>query len=445
MLTMAKTALGTLLQNLRRSLRCGEADFTDGDLLDGFLSRRDEDAFAALVQRHGPMVLGVCRRILQNEADVEDAFQAVFLVLVRKAGSIHPRRMVGNWLYGVAHSTALKARAMRSKRRTKESEAAARTKLDDSADEQARLTELLDEELKALPDKYRAAIVLCDLEGSSIKEAARQLGCPPGTIGTRLARGRSLLSRRLRRHGLTVSSAMVATAIATSPADAAVPLLLMHSTIKTAISAAAGRAMAVGLISARVVTLTEGVLKTMLLKKLKIGTALLSAVVILLAGAGLTFSARAVGPPQAVKADAQSALAEEKPRDEQKAVAAVPAVAGVAAADDITVATAPPVVVQTVPKAGSIDIDAKLGEIKVTFSKDMLDESWSWSSVSAGTYPKINGKPKYLKDKRTCVLPVKLEPGKTYAVWINSERFENFKDADGKPAVPYLLVFQTKK
>jgi RNA polymerase sigma-70 factor (ECF subfamily) len=441
MLTMAKTALGTLLQNLRRSLRCGEADFTDGDLLDCFISRRDEDAFAALVQRHGPMVLGVCRRILQNEADVEDAFQAVFLVLVRKAGSIHPRRMVGNWLYGVAHSTALKARAMRSKRRTKENEAAARVKPDHLAEEQARLTELLDEELKALPDKYRAPIVLCDLEGSSIKEAARQLGCPPATIGTRLARGRNLLGRRLRRHGLTVSSAM----IATSAASAAVSPPLMHSTIKAAISVATGRAMAAGLISARVATLTEGVLKTMLLKKLKISTALLSAVVILLAGAGLTFSARAVGPPQTVKADAQAAVLEEKPEDNQKAVPALPAVPGVAAADDITVATAPPVVVQTVPKAGSLDIDAKLKEIKVTFSKDMLDESWSWSSVSSGTYPKINGKPKYLKDKRTCVLPVKLEPGKTYAVWVNSERFENFKDADGKPAVPYLLVFQTKK
>ena len=114
-------------------------------------------------------------------------------------------------------------------------------------------------------------------------------------------------------------------------------------------------------------------------------------------------------------------------------------------AEDITIATAPPVVVQTVPQAGSTDVDPKLAEIKVTFSKDMLDGSWSWSQVSEGTHPKVDGKPKYLKDKRTCVLPVKLEPGKTYALWINSEKFGNFKDAEGKSAVPYLLVFQTKK
>src|SRR6516164_5996739 len=105
MLTMATTAIGTLLEELRRSLRCREGDFTDSDLLECFLAQHDELAFTALVQRHGPMVLGVCRRILRNEADAEDAFQAVFLVLVRKAGSIRPRRMVGNWLYGVAHST----------------------------------------------------------------------------------------------------------------------------------------------------------------------------------------------------------------------------------------------------------------------------------------------------------------------------------------------------
>jgi RNA polymerase sigma-70 factor (ECF subfamily) len=113
--------------------------------------------------------------------------------------------------------------------------------------------------------------------------------------------------------------------------------------------------------------------------------------------------------------------------------------------EEPTVKTARPVVVRSVPEAGSNDVDPKLTEIKVTFSKDMLDKSWSWVTVSGGTFPKTEGDPKYLKDKRTCVLTVKLEPGKTYATWINSDQFDNFKDADGRPAVPYLLVFETKK
>jgi RNA polymerase sigma-70 factor (ECF subfamily) len=116
-----------------------------------------------------------------------------------------------------------------------------------------------------------------------------------------------------------------------------------------------------------------------------------------------------------------------------------------AGADDISVESAPPVIVKTLPQAGAADIDAKTTEIQVTFSKDMMDQSWSWSQLSDDTFPRITGKPKYLKDKRTCVVSVKLEPGKTYAIWLNSEKFENFKDADGRPAVPYLLVFKTAR
>ncbi|QEL18900.1 Ig-like domain-containing protein [Limnoglobus roseus] len=116
-----------------------------------------------------------------------------------------------------------------------------------------------------------------------------------------------------------------------------------------------------------------------------------------------------------------------------------------ARADEITLDAVPPVVVKTVPEAGAGDVEASLTEIKVTFSKDMEDASWSWVTLSKESYPKVDGKPKYLADKRTCALPVKLEAGKTYAVWVNSEKFGNFKDADGRSAVPYLLVFKTKK
>jgi RNA polymerase sigma-70 factor (ECF subfamily) len=114
-------------------------------------------------------------------------------------------------------------------------------------------------------------------------------------------------------------------------------------------------------------------------------------------------------------------------------------------ADEPTLASVPPVVVKTVPEAGADEVDPKLGEVKVTFSKLMLDGSMSWSAISKESFPPVNGKPKYLADKRTCVLPVKLEPGKTYAIWVNTSKNLNFKDTDGQSAVPYLLVFRTKK
>ncbi|MEK6258921.1 MAG: Ig-like domain-containing protein [Planctomycetota bacterium] len=113
-------------------------------------------------------------------------------------------------------------------------------------------------------------------------------------------------------------------------------------------------------------------------------------------------------------------------------------------ADDVTLESVPPVVVKTVPEAGTAEVDPKLAAIEVTFSKEMKDESWSWSTLSKESFPTLDGKPKYLTNKRTCVLPVKLEPGKTYAIWVNSVKFGNFKDADGRSAVPYLLVFKTK-
>ena len=114
-------------------------------------------------------------------------------------------------------------------------------------------------------------------------------------------------------------------------------------------------------------------------------------------------------------------------------------------ADDVTLGSVPPVVVKTVPEAGAGEVDPKLTEIKVTFSKDMQDNSWSWVTLSKESFPNMDGKAKYLADKRTCVLPVKLEPNKTYAIWVNSEKLNQFKDADDRSAVPYLLVFKTKK
>jgi hypothetical protein len=118
---------------------------------------------------------------------------------------------------------------------------------------------------------------------------------------------------------------------------------------------------------------------------------------------------------------------------------------GTSTADEITLESVPPVVVKTVPAAGSPDVDPKATEIQVTFSKEMADGSWSWSTLSKESFPEVGGKPRYLDDDRTCVLPVKLQPETTYAIWINSNKFRNFKDSNGTPAVPYLLVFKTAK
>ncbi|HEV3238580.1 MAG TPA: RNA polymerase sigma factor, partial [Gemmataceae bacterium] len=203
---MGTNAVNRVIRHLRRAaFHQNGTGLTDSELLEHYLTRRDEAAFEGLVHRHGPMVLGVCRRILRNEADAEDAFQATFLVFVRKAASIRSRSTLSNWLYGVAHNTALKAKAMNCKRHLKEKEAGTAPKQEARAEVWQEVQALLDAELSRLPDKYRIPIVLCDLEGKTIKEAARHLGWPQGTVATRLARGRAQLAKRLTKRGLTLS------------------------------------------------------------------------------------------------------------------------------------------------------------------------------------------------------------------------------------------------
>src|SRR5271170_4507596 len=198
---MTISRLNSVLHHLRDGL--ATIGPSDGQLLERFLARRDENAFDALVRRHGPMVLGVCRRVLRNSHDAEDAFQATFLVLVRKAASIALRDLLANWLYGVAHQTALKARATAARRKQRERQVA---EMPETAVAKENLWQdlqpLLDEALSRLPDKYRRVIVLCDLEGKTRKEAAQQLVCPEGTVAGRLARARAMLARRLAQRGV---------------------------------------------------------------------------------------------------------------------------------------------------------------------------------------------------------------------------------------------------
>lgn len=248
---------------------------TDEQLLDRFVSERDALAFEALVRRHGPMVLGVCRRLLQHPQDAEDAFQATFLVLVRKAASLGQRELLGNWLYGVAYRTALDARAAALRRRKREKQVSSmpEPEIHDEPQEWHDLRPLLDHELTRLPDKYRIPIVLCDLEGKTRQQAAEQLAIPVGTLSGRLTTAREMLAKRLTRHGLALSGGALLATLFPNAASAAVPSQLVTVTVQNATAIAAGQAA--GGISVPVAVLADGVVRAMLFKKLKIATVVL--------------------------------------------------------------------------------------------------------------------------------------------------------------------------
>jgi RNA polymerase sigma factor (sigma-70 family) len=264
-------------------------DTSDSQLLQRFHAEHDEAAFAELVQRHGPMVLGVCRRILRDEHDADDAFQVTFLVLARKAGSLGQPWLLGNWLYGVACRTAAKAKAEAARRRTRERQVvdvpAPHTEPDGNGTGQ-ELRPLLDEELQRLPEKYRAPLVLCYLEGKTYAEAACVLGWAEGTVSGRLARARALLRTRLARRGLAVSAGAFVPALANNLAPAAVSPALAQSTAKAALLFAAGKAAA-GIVPAKVAALSEGVLKMMFVTRLKRWAALALAASIAVVSGGL--------------------------------------------------------------------------------------------------------------------------------------------------------------
>jgi RNA polymerase sigma factor (sigma-70 family) len=277
--TMSTTRpLGGAVRHLRRAaLLQGGAGLTDGELLERYVRGRDEAAFEAILRRHGPMVLGVCRRVLGHEADAEDAFQATFLVLARKAHTVSPAGRVGNWLHGVAHNAARKARAMNSKRRLRERAAGARRSAAPRKDGEDLLA-ALDEGLSRLPEKYRVPVVLCELEGRTLREAAGQLGWPYGTVASRLARGRSLLGQRLKQRGLALAGTLAA-ALAEGGATAGVPPSLVGPTVRAAATFAAGGGAAGA--SAQVAALAERVLKAMLLNKVTGASAALAFVMFL--------------------------------------------------------------------------------------------------------------------------------------------------------------------
>jgi RNA polymerase sigma factor (sigma-70 family) len=306
---MASGQLHDVLDFIRQSVQsAGVENLSDGDLLDGFVSRGDPSAFRALLVRHGGLVLGVCRRLLPP-ADADDAFQATFLIFLRKARSLTRRHLVGNWLYGVAHRVALKARSLLARRRLRE-----RPLEEDPLPGAARDRStadwgpILEEEVRGLPDRLRAPVLLCYLEGHTNEEAARVLGWPSGTVKSRLARARDLLRRRLRRRGL-VPGVGVAALLAREAAP------VVAGPLRDGLLEAAGGPASGQAVSTTATLLAQGVLRAMWMMRAKS----LVAVLFLAGAVGLGLSlattppARADKPSGAPPAEKQPPAAKERP------------------------------------------------------------------------------------------------------------------------------------
>jgi RND family efflux transporter MFP subunit len=284
--------MGVPLADVLRHLRLlvgwsSTAGQTDGQLLERFIGRKEEAAFEQLLARHGPMVLGVCRQLLREPEDAEDAFQATFLVLVRRAASIGKRDQLAGWLHGVAHRVAARARAQGARLGQRERQGvevvAAEPSFQTAWDDRQPV---IQEEINRLPDKYRLPVVLCYLEGKTREEAARDLGWTPSAVKGRLERAREQLRKRLTRRGVALSAGALTAII--SPQATALPPALVGGTLGAATLLVGGKSVAAGAVSPQVLSLTDGVIRTMFLAKLKVSAAVLF--VFGIVGAGLAVS-----------------------------------------------------------------------------------------------------------------------------------------------------------
>jgi RNA polymerase sigma factor (sigma-70 family) len=301
---MAENRPDPLLHHIRHLIGSDPAaDTPDSQLLDRFLVHRDETAVEVLVRRYGPLVFGVCRRILRNSHAAEDAFQATFLVLMRKAPALVRCERLGGWLYRVAYRLALRARANEARRQKREAQAA-RNEADaeSHASNSSDLLVALEEELQKLPERHRVPLVLCYLEGKTNEQAAQVLGCPRGSISARVAQARERLRGCLAQRGYVVPSAGVPLVMTSATAEAAVPLPLLTNTVRAALWFAREEAATTDFVTTQAVALARGVCRAMFVNKLKIAAALLLTVAML--GAGATVLLRAApqaDPPAQIK------------------------------------------------------------------------------------------------------------------------------------------------
>jgi RNA polymerase sigma factor (sigma-70 family) len=283
---MAGGQLRGLGQYVRKILgSAGSETLPDGQLLERYVELRDEAAFADLVRRYGPLVLGVCQRVLQDEHAAEDAFQATFLVLVRKAETLDRRGSIGNWLYAVAFRTAVKARARAAQRRAREKQALERSVAQPLGDPVwNELRPVIDEELNRLPEKYRAPLVLSYLEGKTNLEVARELGWPAGSVSRRMAKGRELLRKRLLSRGIVLSSTLLFSLLA-SQARAAVPPPLQSATVQAAMVFQTQGT--VGALAGEVFSLAEEVLKALRPSRLVLAAKIAATVLMAMSSVGI--------------------------------------------------------------------------------------------------------------------------------------------------------------
>lgn len=302
---MATAVFDKVVQHLRRAACAHDAaTMTDEELLDCFLARGDDGAFAALVRRHGRMVMGVCKRVLSCREDAEDAFQATFLALARKAATVKKRESLSCWLYGVAYRTALKGKIMTVRRVIRENGYREQSREEPEAERVWKdVGPVLDQELNQLAEKYRDLIVLCDLEGKSLKTVARELGCPEGTLSSRLSRARMLLKDRLTQRGLTLTVGLLLTVLTPHFATAAVAPGLVNSVTRAAIACVSGSLGSAG-VSPRVMLLTDMVVRGMSSSFHRVMICSLCTAVLALGGVAARIALLASGPkhPEAVAA-----------------------------------------------------------------------------------------------------------------------------------------------
>ncbi len=301
---MKSTALVAGIRHLREVMTLqGRHDDSDEQLLHAFTAQRDDSAFAALVRRYGPLVLGVCRRVLRHTQDAEDAFQATFLLLSRNAATLRKKTALASWLHGAAYRLALAAKRAAARRRKHEGQAPTRPSADPAEElSWSEVRALLDEEIARLPEIYRSVFVLCCLDNVSREEAARRLDLKEGTISSRLTAARKRLALRLARRGVELTAVLAASMLATQP-TAALPLALMTKTIKTVLAAATGEGAA-GAVSIAVAELVQSGAAVAALSKAKTATALLL-IAALAAGAGV-WTCRMMASPLPTEPQKQS-------------------------------------------------------------------------------------------------------------------------------------------
>jgi RNA polymerase sigma factor (sigma-70 family) len=343
--TMARGLSTETLEGLNEVFSKGTlAGLSEAQLLHRYLSARDEGAFAALVGRHGPMVLGICRRVLRDPHDVDDAFQATFLVLVRKAATLRDPRRLSPWLHGVALRVATRARAVARLRQSREP---VNPGLDppDRASERdhasAELRPVFDEELSRLPEKYRNPIVMCYLEGRTHDEAASALGWPVGTVRSRLARARERLKSRLSRRGLAPAVALLEHADWPSLPVPEVPSGLIRSVVEMATRTSLAKSMTAAASSGAVAALAEGVIHAMWMSQLKIVAAVALAAAAIGTGGVVLAQARPVAPGAKGYLDTLVQRAEAPSAPERAVTAAAPPSTDPTSAPGATTRTSP--------------------------------------------------------------------------------------------------------